>query len=132
MLPTAGEQFDLGRLAVERAWVAKYLEAVADSSPIYTQLNAAPPMALAAHVLGALIEKLSLPPGTIHATQELECMSMITLGQEVSCTATLSRPLQRGEWSFVAAQFTVVGQGGEALLAGKSTVMVPHSVAQNG
>ena len=127
MLSTAGEQLDLGRLKVERAWVADYLNAVADDSSIYTEMNVAPPMALAAHVLGALIEKLPLPPGTIHATQELECMGIVTLDQEVSCTATLSRPLQRGEWRFVAAKFTVVSLDGVTLLEGKSTVMVPDS-----
>ena len=132
MLSTAGEQLDLGKLMVERESVVGYLDAVADDSPIYLELNVAPPMALAAHVLGALIEKLSLPAGTIHATQELECKGLVTLGQEVSCTATMSRPLQRGGWNFIAARFTVLGQDGGTLLEGKSTVMVPESGTQNG
>jgi hypothetical protein len=50
---------------------------------------------------------------------------LVKLGQEVSCSAKLSRPLQRGDWRFISADFSVHGSGGETLLEGKTTVLVP-------
>ena len=125
MLTTAGEELDLGGLKVDQHSISSYLGAVGDESSIYLELNAAPPMALAAHILSTLIDVLSLPPGTIHAAQEIECRRLVGFGQEVSCSATLSKPMRRGEWSIIAARFTAVSQDGEILLEGKTTVMVP-------
>ena len=125
MLPAPGEEFSLGRWVVDLKGQEAYLGAVGDVATVYQELGAAPPMALAAQVLGALLSELSLPPGTIHAAQELSCGRLVKLGQEVSCSARLSRPLQRGNWRFISADFSVRGSDGETLLEGKTTVLVP-------
>ena len=132
MTTTTGERLDLGSLMVDRGLVDAYLKAVGDANPIYSSLDAAPPLALAAHVLSALIERLSLPPGTIHAAQETECHGLVNLGQEVSCQAQLSRPVRRGDWSIMAVQFQVLNPAGDTLLDGKTTVMVPDGEDQLG
>ena len=131
MTTTTGERLDLGSLMVDRGMVDAYLQAIGDENSIYLSLDAAPPLALAAHVLSALIEKLALPPGTIHAAQETECHGLVSLGQEVSCLAQLSRPVRRGEWSIMAVQFQVISSAGDTLLEGKTTVMVPGDKAQH-
>ena len=128
MLPSPGEELHLGCWAVGEDSAAEYLRVVEDDSPIYAKLCAAPPMALAARAMGALLDKLSLPPGTIHAAQELECRRLVKLGEEVSCFATLSRPVQRGDWRFIAAEFTLKASAGETVLTGKSTVLVPGDI----
>jgi acyl dehydratase len=125
MLPEPGEELDLGRWVVGRDFVDDYLAAVEDTSPTYAELDAVPPMALAARALGALLKELALPPGTIHAAQELDFRRLVKAGQEVSCIASISKPMRRGEWQFVSAQFTLRSTGGEALMGGKSTVLVP-------
>lgn len=132
MTTMTGERLDLGSLMVDRGLVDAYLRAVGDENPIYSNLDAAPPLALAAHVLSALIEKLSLPPGTVHAAQETESHGLVSVGQEVSCQAQLSRPVRRGVWSIMAVQFQVIGSSGETLLVGKTTVMVPDGKEQLG
>jgi hypothetical protein len=124
-LPAPGEKLNLGRWAVGAKAVEEYLTAVEDGSLLYRDLAAVPPMALAARALGALLEELSLPPGTIHASQEIDCRRMVNPDEEVSCVATLSRPMRRGDWQLVSADFTVHGDGGEAVLVGKATVLVP-------
>ncbi len=131
MTTTTGERLDLGSLMVDQGLVDAYLQAVGDNNPIYSSLDAAPPLALASHVLSALIEKLSLPPGTIHAAQETECHGLVSLGQEVSCQAQLSRPVRRGDWAIMAVQYQVLGSAGDTLLGGKTTVMVPDGKAQH-
>ena len=125
MLPGPGEELDLGRWVVGDEFVNEYLGAVDDTSPIYGELGVAPSMALAARALGALLEALSLPAGTIHAAQELRSRRAVRLGEEVSCVATLSRAIRRGDWCFVSAEFTLYGSGGDAVLAGNSSILLP-------
>ena len=124
-LPAPGEELNLGRWAVRAEAVEEYLTAVEDDSLVYRELGVVPPMALAARALGALLEELSLPPGTIHASQEIDCRRMVNPDEEVSCVAALSRPMRRGDWQLVSADFTVHGAGGETVLVGKATVLVP-------
>ena len=131
MLPAPGEEFSLGRWVVDHGGQDAYLSAVGDASTVYRELGVAPPMAVAARVLSALLKELALPPGTIHAAQELGC-GLVKLGEEVSCSAKLSRPLQRGDWRFISADFSVRGSDGETLLEGKATVLVPVAEAAGG
>ena len=125
MFPEAREQLDLGSWVVDDEFVSEYLSAVEDGLPIYRELDAVPPMALAARALGALLDELALPPGTIHASQELDCRRIVRYGEEVSCTGSISRPRQRGAWQFVTADFQLRGKDGNDLVSGKSTVLVP-------
>ncbi len=120
-----GQEFSLGQWVIEQSFVDEYLGAVADDSSIYTDLETAPPMALAARVIGALLKELSLPPGTLHASQEIDCKRMVHWGEEVTCVAKLSRARDRGDWRFISAEFTLSSTYGETLISGKSTVLVP-------
>ena len=122
----SGQELDLGRWIVDRRFTDEYLGAVEDGSSIYAELGVAPPMALAARALGNMLDVLSLPPGTIHAAQELECGRLVKLGEEVSCVARVSRPRRQGGWRFISADFAVRGQDAEAALRGKITVLVPE------
>ena len=132
MLSETGKELDLGRWVVGREFVEDYLEAVEDSLSIYGQAGIVPPMALAARALGALLKELSLPPGTIHAGQELDCRREVILGESVSCNAKVSRPVRRGDWQFLSAEFTLYGSAHEALITGKSTVLIPLEGEQSG
>ena len=125
MMPTTGQEFSLGKWVIEKQFVDDYLRAAADGSSIYSDLRVAPPMALAARAIGALLIELSLPPGTMHASQEIDCKRMVNWGEEVTCVAKLSRAKDRGNWRFVSAEFTLSNTYGETLMSGKSTVLVP-------
>ena len=124
-----GRELDLGTWVLGHEFVEAYLAAVESTSAIYRDTGAVPPMAVAARALGALIEVLELPPGTIHASQELECKGVLRQGEEVRCVARVSRPRVRGDWSLMTAEFGVSRPGGDPIVAGKSTVLVPVSEA---
>jgi hypothetical protein len=128
-LVATGRELDLGTWVLGREFVEAYLAAVESTSAIYRDTGAVPPMAVAARALGALIEVLELPPGTIHASQELECKGVLRQGEEVRCVARVSRPRVRGDWSLMTAEFGVSRPGGGSIVAGKSTVLVPVSEA---
>ena len=124
MLPQPGTEIDLGRWALERQDVDAYLSATQDSSTIYASLSIVPPLALVAYILKEILERLSLPPGTLHATQEVKCLKGVPIGAEVRATARFARPLQRGEWQFIPANFTLWGADTEMTLTGRTTVIV--------
>jgi acyl dehydratase len=130
--PAASGEIDLGSWTLDAEFVGEYLGAVEDTSGLYGSLGVVPPMALAARALGGLMEALALPPGTVHASQEVEHRGMVVVGQEVSCVARLSRPRRHGDWSLVSAEFAVSNPGGEVVLVGKSTVLVPGERASGG
>ena len=125
MLPATAQEIDLGRWTVTQEFVDAYLEAVENQSAIYQEAKVAPPLALAARVLGLLLKKLSLPPGAIHTSQEVYSQRAIKVGQEVWGSAKSSRPLHRGQWQFISTGFVLSNKEGETFLKGKTTVMVP-------
>lgn len=130
MLPLAGDPVELGQWIVGAEFVAEYLGVVEDRTIIYRELDIVPPMSLAARAVGALVEKLALPPGTIHAAQELESRRLVMVGEQVTCRASVSKPRQRGGWAFVSADFTLSDTDGQAVLEGKSTVLIPAQERQ--
>ena len=81
-------------------------------------------MALAAHALGALLDKLALPPGTIHSLQEVETVKPTLWGTEVEATAIVDPPRRRGGLKFITASFSVTDRSGSELIYGKTTVLV--------
>ena len=132
MLPAPGEEIDLGQRVIGREFVDSYLSSVEGRLPIYDELDAAPPLALASYVIGELLQKLSLPAGTIHATQELDCRRLVMIGDMVSCVARLSRPVRRGDWQFVSVKFTMCRDDSQVVLEGKTTILVPAKEVDSG
>ena len=130
MTPTVrAKTLPLGQWQATSDFVAKYLSALESSTTLYNERQLVPPMALAARTLGLLIEKLGLPPGTVHISQEVTALKPVSLGQEICAEAKPSRPFRRGQWEFLSVEFTLYeqenGQPGEQVLRGKTTVMSP-------
>jgi len=83
-------------------------------------------LALASLVLASLMDRLSLPPGTIHAAQELDMGRITRLGERVLCKGSVRRPVVRAAWTFVAVDFVCVDSNHGHMLSGKTTVLVPR------
>ena len=118
------KELDLGRWTITEEGVRQYLKAVGDASPVYLESGLAPPIALAAYALGALLDKLTLPPGTIHSIQEVETLQPARLGEEITGIARLGKPKRRGSMEFITADYTLANSTGQRVLAGRSTVLV--------
>jgi hypothetical protein len=123
-LPTDEEQ-EIARWPLPAQSVREYLQAVGDASPIYEEKGVVPPTAVAASAIGALLRKLSLPPGALHTSQELEFLGAARFGEEMACTARIVQAGSRGGWRFLTLQFSVSRPGGGAVLRGRSAVMIP-------
>lgn len=115
---------ELGVWAVTGYMVRQYLGAVADTNWEYFVHRQVPPLALAAYALGALLERLNLPPGAIHSLQEVETLQGVGFGEEIKATARLERPRRRGDLEFISASYFLDNSLGERVQTGKSTVLI--------
>ena len=125
MTPVEAGVLELGRWTIGQEPVDAYLAATGDDQAIYRDLGAAPPLALAAWALAALLDKLQLPPGAIHGSQEMQCHRIARIGERIRCSAEIGRPAQRGDFQFVNATFAIRGDQGDPIVSGKTTVILP-------
>jgi len=127
MAPLAeGQKFVAPSWRIEASAVRAYLDAVDDALTIYDELGVAPPLMVAAQAMGIVLERLALPPGAIHMSQELDFPNLARVREEATCSIVLSRVSVRGGMRVLVAEFTVSGEGGRPLVTGKSTVMAPQ------
>ena len=127
---SAGSELDLGVWTVTEDKVRQYLNAVGDEQPAYFDLSMAPPLALSAWSLGALLDQLALPPGAIHSLQELETYRGVRFGEEIRASAQVANPRQRGNMKFLSVGYTLTDGAGEQVQSGKSTVLVVDSAEE--
>lgn len=126
---SADAEFGLGHWEVTEDWVSQYLNAVGDQQPAYFEHRMAPPLALATWALGALLEKLDLPPGAVHSGQELKTHRGVKFGEDIAVSAYLSKPRYRGNLKFLIAGYTLSDGKGRQVQEGKSTVLIVESSA---
>lgn len=106
--------------------VSEYIEAVADGSPLYQDTDLVPPTALAALSVRTLLVSLGLPPGTVHASQDLGFKGVARTGQRITCGGRVVQNQLRGKSRFLAVEANVSGEDGEMLLWGRSLVILPE------
>ena len=124
----AERKLDLGSIDATLDSVETYLRSVGDSSPIYNEAGIAPPLFSAASALGSLLKELALPPGAIHSLQEIETVTPVVIGSEVTAQALVEKPRRRAGLEFVTVVCTVESHGSIAIKS-KSTVLVPGEVS---
>ena len=125
----AGSAIDLGVWTLTEEAVREYLEAVGDDLDLYLDYVMAPPLALCAYALGAMLERLSLPAGTIHSIQEMEALAGVAIGEEIRGEAIAERPRTRGGLRFMSVGYTLRRASGEVVQTGKTTVLTPEGEA---
>ena len=105
--------------------IRRYMNAVQDDQKLYEELDALPPNAIAAYVLRELLNRMNLPPGTIHASQEIECFRIIPVGETLYCKMTVSKPIKRKGLNTLSAEFMIQDTESNDLIRGKSLVLIP-------
>ena len=117
---------DLGTWEITLDAVKEYLAAVGDELPIYLQTDTAPPLMLAARVVGRLLERLSLPDGAIHSLQDIQANHAPKIGALVSAQASVEPARERGGMRFLTVNYTVSEEkAGLDLMHGRTTVLLP-------
>ena len=122
---TAGD-IDLGCWAVTPAAVSEYLAAVGDPLPAYSDAGLAPPLLLAARVVGRLLERLSLPDGAIHSVQEVTMLAAAPIGASVGASAQVAPVRTRGGMRLLSVTYAVSDAiSGQPIQRGQTTVLLP-------
>lgn len=123
-----GQRLSHELLTLDADSIAAYVDAVGDSSRPASADGApfAPPMAIAALALSAVINALQIPGGAIHAGQELDFRKAMPVGATLACTATLAQNSMRRGWRFLVVNLTAADCDGNAVMSGKSTIMLPE------
>ena len=125
-----GHRFPVVDFLLERETVARYLAAVEDQalSPLAEAEGKAfaPPMAVAAFALGALMEALALPAGAVHASQEFQFLRPAFVGERITTSAWLAHRSQRSEWLALTVELEATGDGGEPVLRGRVSALIPR------
>lgn len=116
----------LGCWEVADGDVRQYLAAVGDALPIYRDAGIAPPLLLAARVVGRLLERLSLPDGTIHSLQDVETVNPPAIGARVAASAVVAPVRERAGMRFLTVNYRVTdADSGADLQRGRTTVLLP-------
>lgn len=120
-----GQELDEARFTLDASLVRDYIAVVDDRSNLYQGADLVPPTAVAALGVRTLLDRLALPPGTIHIAQELAAHRTATCGQRVSCQARVAQSSQRRDGRFLVLEFTVADERGQPVLDGRTTLVVP-------
>ena len=126
----AGYEFPPGSFRLDAATISQFLNAVDDASPLYRDGKLAPPMVVAALAMAALSNTISLPPGSIHVSQELSFLAAMHVDDSLISYAKISRAQKRGKLHVIAVDFDVRNQQQKTVLTGKTSFILPVSEGQ--
>ena len=121
-----GYEFPPSNYKLDDSTISTYLKAVEDTSRLYQDTKLVPPMAIAAYAMAALSQGISLPPGTIHVSQELEFIDTVSVNDSLVSHAKVSRKQERGKLHLLTVDLNVFNQNQQAVLAGKTTFILPE------
>ena len=128
----AGYEFPPTSYKLDSAMVATYLKATEETSRLYQDTGLIPPMAIAAYAMAALSERISIPPGTIHVSQEIEFIDTVSVGDTIICHAKVSRKQDRGKLHLLAVDLNVFNQNQKVVLTGKTSFILPRNEENKG
>jgi len=105
--------------------ISDYLRAVDSPDELQIFKEFVPPLAIGAYAMAAIAGHLSLPPGSIHASQEFEFFRLVPIGSIINCQAKVARKLVRNKLCMLTLQLDVLDQNKEKVQSGKTTVILP-------
>jgi acyl dehydratase len=120
-----GQEFPPTAFQVDPSTVADYLKAVEENNSLYENTELVPPMAVAALSLKALIDVISMPPGTVHVSQEFEFTANVKTGDTLTSRAVVSRVQERGKLHLINVDTSVFNQESKPVLMGKTGFILP-------
>ncbi len=121
-----GYEFHPTSYKLDSSMVAAYLKVVGETTSLYQSTELVPPMTVAAYAMRAVSEGISLPPGSIHVSQELEFLDIVRVGDTIICNAKVSRKQDRGRLHLMTIGLNVFNQKQKKVLVGKTSFVLPE------
>jgi acyl dehydratase len=75
--------------------------------------------------MASLGSAITMPPGTIHISQEIEFLKLVKIGDTITCFSKISRKQDRGSLHLMNTDITVLNQHQEKILTGKVGFILP-------
>lgn len=119
-----GHEFAPASFLLTRDWVDAYAAAVDDRAIAALGADAVPPMAVATLSVRALLEASPLPPGSLHAGQELAFRRAVKVGAELTVAARIVSRGERAGWVLMSLDLDVTSSGGQ-VMTGRATITFP-------
>lgn len=120
----SGFDFPKASYEMEAGQVSKYVEAVAVDGG-WCHPDYVPPLAIAAYSLNILAKQVILPPGSVHASQELDFFKLVPVGTRISCQARIAQKVNRGKLHMLVIEFNASDESEEKILSGRATLILP-------
>ena len=105
--------------------ISKYVEAVGEQQDFLTS-GTVPPLAIGAYAMNALSQSFSIPPGSIHASQDFEFLKVVPIGTTITCSGKIAQKVERGRLSLVVLEINGLNQDREKVLTGKAMIAIPR------
>ena len=120
-----GHQFPATNVQLSADDIRAYLDAVEDANGVYLERGLAPPLAVAALALGALLELLELPAGTLHTGQEVEAHGGVPIGATLRLSGRIAQRSERAGLVISVLEFELTAGGSDApAIVGRTTVAI--------
>jgi hypothetical protein len=119
---TPGYEFPPFEYELDNTIISKYLKAV--EAPVYEYV---PPLAIAVYAMNSMTQSITLPPGSIHASQEFVFLQPVTIGAKIRCCARVVRKLVRSSMNMLVLETNVFNEKDEKVQSGKTTIVLPAS-----
>lgn len=107
--------------------VTAYLSAIEGDKRIYEEDKLVPPMAIAALAMAAMAAGMSLPPGTIHVSQEFQFLSTVSINEALTSYARVNRKIERGKFHMLTVGINVLNQKQIIVMTGETSFILPLS-----
>lgn len=127
----AGQKFTPTPLDLSREAVVGLLDSIEAVLPQDENgVELVPPSVIASLSLGVLLQHVSLPLGSLHASQEIRVWRPIVVGTRAVCEAVVANISNRAGMTLVSLDFNVESHpdesgGSQQLATGTGTVMFP-------
>lgn len=121
----SGHELFSQRIALSDNAIADYLAAVEDDADSYAAEGLAPPMAVAALVMGEALKAIELPAGAVHTGQELAFEAPVDVGSDLVCTAKVLQNSVRRGTRFIALEITA-DTGNSRAMTGRVSIAIPE------
>jgi len=122
-----GYEFEPASFRLSDEMVTAYLDAVGGNSDIYRNNRIAPPMLVAALAMAAMAAGLSMPPGAIHVSQEVQFLRPVEVDGVLTSYARVNRKVDRGKFHMLTIGIKVMDQAQNTVLSGETGFLLPFS-----
>ena len=124
---TTGYEFEPSAFRIDRNSTGKYLDAVDGDKSLYEKDNIVPPMSIAALAMTAMAEGLSMPPGAVHVSQDIQFLGTVRFDEELTSFTRVNRIVKRGKIHMLSIGINVINDKNISVLAAETSFILPVS-----